>query len=107
MKKTGGRVFAMSHVEGDVAYIYGFGVYVGDEIPPEGISLMGIDLHTLGHRNPKIRLDNGQIVWGCESWWGAEDKFPHYKQIERVDIHEARMKNNGCDPMFEEQLPES
>ena len=100
---VGARVFAMSHAEGDVAYLYGHGVYMGRVLPPKGIQLMGIDLHTLGHQNPKILLDNGQVVWGCESWWGSEDKMPHYREIKLVDIHEARMKAYGCDPMFKKE----
>lgn len=26
-------------------------------------------------RNPRIRLDSGDILWGCECWWGPADEF--------------------------------
>lgn len=26
-------------------------------------------------RNPKIVLDNGDVVWGCECWWGPEERY--------------------------------
>lgn len=25
--------------------------------------------------NPKIKLDNGSIVWGCQCWWGPEEEI--------------------------------
>ena len=28
----------------------------------------------LGLKNPKIRLDSGEVVWGYECWWGPEEK---------------------------------
>ena len=24
------------------------------------------------NRNPRIRLDSGDVVWGCQCWWGPE-----------------------------------
>ena len=29
--------------------------------------------------NPRIRLDNGQIVWGMQCWWGEIDS--HYEKM--------------------------
>lgn len=26
-------------------------------------------------KNPKIRLDDGREVWGCECWWGSAEDF--------------------------------
>lgn len=31
-----------------------------------------------GHPNPRITLDSGEIVWGCEVWWGPENKIRDY-----------------------------
>lgn len=27
-------------------------------------------------RNPKIELDNGDVVWGYQCWWGPEERWP-------------------------------
>lgn len=51
----------------------GYGVYRGDEVPPKGIEFMGMDLHELNHTNPRIDLDNGHTIWGCQCWWGSEN----------------------------------
>jgi hypothetical protein len=37
---------------------------VGDEVAP-----------SRGYPNPHIKLDDGKEVWGCECWWGPEDKI--------------------------------
>lgn len=37
----------------------GFGIYEGDQMHP-----------TLGFLNPKIAMDDGRTLWGCECWWG-------------------------------------
>lgn len=36
---------------------------------------MGVDLHELGHKNPKILLDNGHVIWGCQCWFASEEKI--------------------------------
>ena len=51
---------------------FGYGVYVGDEVPPEEAGGFGGIVRAAGHTNPKILLDNGDVVWGCECWWGPE-----------------------------------
>jgi hypothetical protein len=44
--------------------------------------------------NPRIRLDNGKVVYGCECWWGNEEKvkkmLEQYSEIKIVDIDEVR-----------------
>lgn len=50
----------------------GYGVYKGDEIPPKGIGIMGMDLNEMGRSNPRIDLDDGTTIWGCQCWWGPE-----------------------------------
>ena len=69
----GDRVGAIVSLKGDEAVMFGYGVYAGgDEIPPPGI--IG-PFNEYGITNPKILLDSGEIVWGCECWWGAEEKI--------------------------------
>lgn len=40
----------------------------------------------LGRKNPKITLDDGSIIWGCECWWtyaNADDR-PKSRSIEEI-----------------------
>jgi hypothetical protein len=67
MMKVGERVGAVQSAGEKTVHLYGYGVYVGDEVPPSGL------LHEIGLTNPKIQLDNGGIVWGQECWWGDEE----------------------------------
>lgn len=70
---AGIRVGAAASKGEGVIYLLGYGVYVGDEVPPdEGDGSLTGMLHDLGKTNPKIVLDNGDVVWGCECWWGSE-----------------------------------
>lgn len=69
----------------------GFGEYAGDEVPPEDVNPI---LHAMQTANPKIILDNGKVVWGCECWWGSEEEIkaliatiPNHID---VDIEDAR-----------------
>lgn len=87
-----GAIFASNATE---VLFFGWGKYVGYEIPPPGIGLMGNDFCDVGHKTPKIILDNGKVVWGCECWWGAEDQIKSHlkgKRITEVDIEVERKK---------------
>lgn len=72
------RVGAVRNADKNTVYLYGYGVYEGDEIHPE-----------LGFPNPKIQLDNGSVVWGCECWWGSEEKVKQMigeRNVEFVEV---------------------
>ncbi len=69
-----GAIIGTEFVEKIVKFA-GYGVYKGDEVPPKGIKFVGMDLNELNYINPKIELDNGHIIWGCQCWWGAEKKI--------------------------------
>ena len=73
--QIGDRVGAIASANKDEICLYGYGQYMGDVVPPAEITCMGISLAELGHANPKILLDSGQVVWGCECWWGPESKI--------------------------------
>lgn len=81
MNNIGDRVGAILSADHDEINVFGFGVYIDDEVPPIAVNSY---LHNCGRTNPKIELDSGHIVWGCECWWGAEDeiqeKIKHYRQ---------------------------
>ena len=87
MLDVGSRVIALmeADVEGKVIKSFGEGVYAGDFLlPPE---------YNYGQINPRIDLDNGKTVWGCESWWGPADvirKMYVGWKWEVVDIDEHR-----------------
>lgn len=61
MTAIGSRVGAMQSRDDKSCNFYGYGVYLGDFIHP-----------AINRLNPKIQLDNGKQVWGCECWWGPE-----------------------------------
>jgi hypothetical protein len=62
---VGTRVAAIRNTLDKTVFLYGYGVYDGNH-PVEIMEGLVID-------NPRITLDNGQIVWGAECWWGAEE----------------------------------
>jgi len=71
------RVFAILDARPDtnVVRLLGFGEHVGDAVPDVDAGGVGPFLHDMGIRNPKIVLDDGTVVWGCECWWGPEEEF--------------------------------
>ena len=77
--KVGDRVGAINGlVEKDgkkVLEIFGFGTYIGEKVPEDdNVKFFGISLKEIGRANPCILLDNGKKVYGCECWWGPEEK---------------------------------
>lgn len=77
--KPGTRVGAICSAGREEVRFYGWGVYVGDEIGgPMG-----------EFPNPKIQLDDGGVVWGCECWWGSEDQVRQMIGVRKVVIEPA------------------
>lgn len=75
MAKEGDRIGAMQKATDDEVYLFGYGTY-SEEIPPadpKGQRGMVDFTHHAGVTNPKLTLDDGTVVWGCECWWGLED----------------------------------
>lgn len=95
--EPGTRVTAIAEGTEDEVKIFGHGVYKGQEIPPtEIIGAFGISPGKLKQVNPKIELDNGQVIWGCECWWGpvdAVEKEIAGRPVKEVDIEEYRKKH--------------
>lgn len=92
--KQGDRVGAiLESKEGTIKFL-GFGEYKGEEIPPETAGGLAPVVSEMGKVNPKIELDNGDVVWGCECWWGSEDQIQKYlndaDKVKTVSIHEER-----------------
>lgn len=70
MEKIGNRVGAIQSSDGKTVKFYGYGTYIGDEVPDDNVGGFNLGLPT-----PKIELDNGNIVYGCECWWGSANKI--------------------------------
>ena len=70
--QVGDRIGAMRNADKETVYLYGYGTYQGDEIPPEDVMGPVSRLGLLGIKNPKLLMDDGTVVWGCESWWASE-----------------------------------
>lgn len=68
MRNIGDRVGAILSASSTEVNLIGYGTYQGEHVPPEDAS--GFNL---GHPNPKLVMDDGTVVWGCECWWGDED----------------------------------
>ena len=66
--EIGQRAGAILKADKNEVHLLGFGVYEGDHVPDEGW------LHDIGVPNPKIKLDDGRVVWGYQCWWDSEEK---------------------------------
>ena len=66
MYNIGDRVGAIQKTDDSTVFLYGYGTYLGIHVPPENIGF--------GIPNPKIALDDGQIVYGLQCWWGTEER---------------------------------
>lgn len=73
--KPGDRVGAILSIKDGVAKLLGFGVYEGREVPDASAGAWAEFYREHKTTNPKIKLDDGQVVWGCECWWGSEDQI--------------------------------
>lgn len=93
MPKPGDRVGAILSGSEEGIKFLGYGTYVGDEVPEGAAGWMADGLREHAVKNPKIELDNGSIVWGCECWWGAEEAIKQRLEgatVIEVDINEVR-----------------
>lgn len=96
MNKIGDRVGAILSTKGDEIHFLGWGVYEGNFLPVEAVGWLAEELCARQRPNPRIRLDSGKVVYGCECWWGGEEKIKEqlskFKVVKDVDINEARGK---------------
>ena len=94
MIAIGTRVTAILEAKDGIVKSFGDGVYAGDfDLPPDAGGF------NFGQKNPRIDLDSGKTVWGCESWWGpceaVRKRLPADWKWETVDI-EAHRKANAA-----------
>lgn len=69
----GDRVGAILSASEEEIQFLGYGVYEGDFIPEEAVGDLASIAVEAGITNPRIKLDNGSVVYGCECWWGPEN----------------------------------
>lgn len=100
----GTRVGAFLGVADKVVSFLGYGVYEGSEVPfDDAAGVMADALRQCSLTNPKIKLDNGDVVWGCECWWGPEAniqrQMAEYEaagyRVDVVRIEDARRASRG------------
>lgn len=94
MSCVGDRVGAILSGNKDTVKFLGFGVYEGDFLPREAVGNAAEAMVRKKIVNPMIKLDSGDVVYGCECWWGTEksiqNELDRFDKIEHVDIKDVR-----------------
>ena len=91
--KIGDRVGAIECADNDSVTMFGYGTYAGEAVPAEAAGWIAEGLREMGIPNPKIQLDSGKVVYGCECWWGSEESVRASiggRRVIEVDIDEVR-----------------
>jgi hypothetical protein len=92
--KAGDRVGAISSLDNGIAYLFGYGVYDGDFIPENAVGFLAEACREHGVKNPRIKLDSGKTVYGCECWWeseeGVKNMLAECKEVIEIDIDSMR-----------------
>ena len=92
--KIGTRVGAILEVNDHHVKFLGYGKYVGDFIPEEAVGFLAAFFKETQKSCPKIELDSGKIVYGCECWWEEAERvkkiLSDYDNVETVDIDRIR-----------------
>jgi hypothetical protein len=95
-RQIGDRVGAiLSSRDGRVEFL-GYGTYAGEHVPEEAVGILAEGAREHGIKNPKIELDSGKVVYGCECWWGSEAGVRRNlemmvdTEVVEVDIDEVR-----------------
>ncbi|MEG0063013.1 MAG: hypothetical protein RR740_00270 [Pseudomonas sp.] len=87
--KVGDRVGAfLSATDKEVQFL-GYGVFEGEYIVPKDVNPV---LHQACHANPRIKLDNGDVVWGCECYWGNESGVEAY--VSKLEVKTVSIKDH-------------
>lgn len=95
----GERVGAILSANKEEVRLFGYGTYRGDEIPDDGVGGLGALIREVGNTNPKIVLDSGKVVWGCECWWGTERKIKESigdRRVVMIDPDEMREADSAA-----------
>jgi len=97
--KVGDRIGAILSADEKTVKFLGYGVYEGDFFPDSAKGFLADSYKEIKQEegveliNPRLKLDNGDVVWGCECWWGAEEATKQSigdREIVVVKISEIR-----------------
>ncbi len=85
----------LQQTEDGVVEFLGYDVLQPDKVIPEdGVGLWTDICKETGDMTPKIVLDSGEVVYGCECWWAAEDeikqRLAEAKEVKQVSITQVR-----------------
>lgn len=87
--------------DGSIDFL-GYGVYEGDFVPTdEAVGMFAEIAREVGHTNPRLKLDDGSVVYGAEAWWGSEEEVKKTLEGQRVNnvsinqIREQHRKREG------------
>jgi hypothetical protein len=74
-RKEGERVGAICgrDEENKTVWFFGYGVYMNESIPTDHVFGPFGPASQLGMSSPRIRLDSGDDVWGCECWFSSQE----------------------------------
>ena len=105
MSQPGDRVGAILSAVKNEVRLLGYGVYDGEQDAPESAfeGFMGMTVEEIKRQipdffprtNPRITLDDGRVVWGCQCWWGSEEEVKRVcagRKVTIVDIHGDPLK---------------
>lgn len=103
MRKIGDRIGAILSSDDDYVYFLGYGTYAGEEVPSDDVTMLGMQYNKFGRKNPKLQLDNGEVIYGCECWWGPEDSIKHklgkdpriIKEVSIIPYRQEAMKTRS------------
>lgn len=93
---VGARVGAVCEATDDEVRLFGYGVFIGLEIPPAEVKGFLADV-CRENKSPNacIKLDDGKKVYGCECYWALEDDVRAWIANRRtaiVDVDDERKK---------------
>ena len=93
---NGDRVGAIKGFDKDTLRVFGFGEFIGEEIPPSDSIGYSKIMYSGQQKDRKILLDNGNVIYGGECWLFDElevrKSMKEYEHVEYVDIKEYRSK---------------
>jgi hypothetical protein len=78
-----------------VVEFLGYGIYDGEHVPTEAVGFIADTLKETKTKNPRILLDSGSYVYGCECWWGSETKVKKMlkgQKVTKIEINDIREK---------------
>jgi hypothetical protein len=97
---VGERVGAIAGATEKRVDSFGHGTFQGVEVPPQDLRYQNSTIGEIapGQANPKIELDNGDVVWGCECWWVSAVEFDEMlegmkregKEIRTITVEQYR-----------------